>query len=186
MSDPQLVRSAQAGVRRAFHTLLLRHQDRIYRLAIRLCRNPADAEEICQETFTRAFRSLGAFHGDSSFVTWLYRIAVNEALMRKRAFCRRPTESTEVVWRHGEEVASDDAGADDLLDWKVRTERVLAALARLDVANRTALVLRDLEELSAEDAARVLGVSPETVRQRAHRARLQLRVDLRDLADPGG
>jgi RNA polymerase sigma-70 factor (ECF subfamily) len=141
-----------------------------------MSRNDADAEEITQETFLRCFRSLDSFHGDSRFGTWLYRVAMNEALMRLRAERRRPTQSLE-----GVQALAGDPSADDLVDDKRLLERVREALGRIDEARRAALVLRDLEELSAEEAGEILGVSPETVRQRAHRARLELCASLADV-----
>jgi RNA polymerase sigma-70 factor (ECF subfamily) len=167
--------------------LVARHQDRVYRLAIRMSRNESDAEEIAQETFLLAYRAIGAFQGESRFSTWLYRIAVNEVLMRRRAASRRPLPllETSAPSDHAELVAAEDGeppdGADELVDRKRLARRVRAALGLLEEAQRTALVLRDLEELSAEEAAEILGVSPGVVRQRAHRARLKLRQELGDL-----
>jgi len=184
-SDEALAARAGAGVRGAFDALLVRYQHRIYRLAVRMCHNAADAEEICQETFYLAYRAIRSFHGDARFGTWLYRIAINQALMRQRAAQRRPVQSLELV---GERAPAATLGepverVDDLLDRKRLTECVLAALGRLDESHRAALVLHDLEELSAEEVAEVLGVTPDAVRQRAHRARLELRAELRELRE---
>src|ERR1019366_6632585 len=127
--------------------------------------------------------------GESLFRTWLYRIAVNQALMHLRAARRRPVQSLGVValWGGGEGSAMAGAepleGADDLVDQKNLVERVRGALTQLDESHRAALVLRDLEGLSSEEAAEVLGISPDAVRQRAHRARLRLRELLREVVD---
>ncbi len=185
-SDEVLAADARDGSRAAFATLVARYQDRVYRLALRMCHNPADAEEIAQESFILAHRGIGTFHGDSRFSTWLYRIAVNQVLMTRRASRRRPARSLEITNHdRGWPVASSSGepveGADELLHQKILTQRVRTALARLDDAHRAAIVLRDLEELSAEEAGEILGVSAETVRQRAHRARLKLRELLVDL-----
>ena len=151
--------------------------------------NASDAEEITQETFLRAHRGIGSFHGESLFRTWLYRIAVNQALMHRRAARRRPVQSLEVVAPCGGGEGSAMAGAeplegaDDLVDQKNLVERVRGALTQLDQSHRAALVLRDLEGLSSEEAAEVLGISPDAVRQRAHRARLRLRELLREVID---
>lgn len=180
VSDESLVARARAGARGAFDALVARHERRIYRLAIRMSHNPADAEEIAQETFLHAHRSLATFEGGSRFATWLYRIAVNEALMRRRAAQRRPTDSLDELLRaRGDGVvygrSPPAAAADALLDEKSLAEAVRQALAELDDSQRAALVLRDLEGLSSEEAASVLGLTPATVRQRAHRARLRLK-----------
>jgi len=184
-SDESLARRAQNGEHAAFVVLVARWGDRIHRLAMRMSRNPSDAEEIVQETFLRAHRAIRWFQGESRFGTWLYRIAMNEALMRRRAAKRRPTESLEALLpRFGDVGLADESaaeGADVLADRHEASLRVREALAELDEPQRAALVLRDLEEMSAEEAAEILGVSPEAVRQRAHRARLKLRERLADL-----
>jgi RNA polymerase sigma-70 factor (ECF subfamily) len=181
VSDEILAARARDGARSAFMELVVRHQDRVYRLALRMCRNEADAEEIAQETMLLAHRGITSFHGESRFATWLYRIAVNQVLMRRRGARRRPLQSIETAIAEGRSdpvVAAGGEppeGADELLDRKMRARRVRAALASLDEPHRVALVLRDLEELSAEEAGEILGISPDAVRQRAHRARLRLR-----------
>jgi len=184
-SDESLAARARCGERAAFVALVTRYQDRIYRLALRMSRNASDAEEIVQETFLRAHGGIASFHGESRFGTWLYRIAVNQALMLRRAAKRRPTSSIEVLSPEVQDVglprSSPSDGADDLLQEKRLTQRAHEALQALDEHQRAAVVLRDLEELSAEEAAAVLGISAEAVRQRAHRGRLKLRDSLRDL-----
>ncbi|HEY3820138.1 MAG TPA: sigma-70 family RNA polymerase sigma factor [Polyangiaceae bacterium] len=161
--------------------LVTRYQDRVYRLALRMSRNEADAEEIVQETLLLAHRSIATFHGDSRFATWLYRIAINQALMRRRAARRRPVQSIEISpWPAGAEPyasASDEPpeGTDDLVHQKLLAQQVRLALVQLEEGQRAALVLCDLEELSSDEAAEILAITPAAVRQRAHRARLRLR-----------
>jgi len=188
-SDESLARRAQNGEHAAFVVLVARWGDRIHRLATRMSHNPSDAEEIVQETFLRAHRAIQWFQGESRFGTWLYRIAMNEALMRRRAAKRRPTESLDALLpRFGDVGLAGDTmaeGADVLADRHAASLRVRQALAELDESQRAALVLRDLEEKTAEEAAEILGVSPEAVRQRAHRARLKLRDKLADLLAEG-
>ena len=180
VSDEALAARARGGARSAFATLVERHQDRVYRLALRIAHNPGDAEEIAQETFLLAYRGIGSFHGDARFSTWLYRIACNQALMRRRSARRHPVQSLEVSSQADERFLATVGGdipehADDLVDGKALAERVRSALSQLDEAHRSALVLRDLEGLPSEQAAEILGISADAVRQRAHRARLQLR-----------
>ena len=185
MSDEALAARAGDGSRSAFAALVARYQDRIYRLAMRMSRNPSDAEEITQETFLLAHRGIASFHGDARFGTWLYRVAIDQALMLRRAAKRRPAQSLDAMGPDGGDVdmTPDVAaeGADDLVHRKHITERAYRALSRLDEAHRVAVVLRDLEGLSADEAADVIGISPDAVRQRAHRARLKLREELRDV-----
>jgi RNA polymerase sigma-70 factor (ECF subfamily) len=188
-SDETLAARSRDGASSAFAVLVSRYQERIYRLVARMSGNASDAEEITQETFLRAHRGIGSFRGESLFRTWLYRIALNQALMHKRAARRRPQQSLEVVapWGGDEDSAMAGTepleGADDLVDQKNLVERVRGALTQLDESHRAALVLRDLEGLSSEEAAEVLGISPNAVRQRAHRARLGLRELLREVVD---
>jgi RNA polymerase sigma-70 factor (ECF subfamily) len=184
-SDELLASRARDGARSAFAELMARHQDRVYRVAFRMARNASDAEEITQETFLHAYRGIASFEGGSRFRTWLYRIAVNQALMLMRSARRRPQQALDASPPMSvlatSALAEAPDGADDLSDRKALVERVRAAIAQLDDGQRAALVLRDLEQLSAEETAVILGTTPEVVRQRAHRARLKLRERLCDL-----
>ena len=183
MNDEALARRAAAGDRDAFALLVDRHQERVYRLALRLTRAPADAEEVLQDTFLRAYRSLGGFRGEAKFSTWLFRIATNAARMLQRGRSRRPTEPLDAYLprfdrqgRHARDVDHGRAAAaDDLLDRRRLARRAGAALERLPERYRTPFVLRDLEEMPTREVAAILSVSPEVVRQRVHRARLMLR-----------
>jgi len=151
---------------------------------MRMCRHAADAEDVAQGTFAHAYRAIASFRGESKFTTWLYRIVLNEALMQRRTEKRRPSESFDALLESEVDLSAIQAGsdermgADELIDRKVLTLRVMAALASLDEHHRAALVLRDLEELSAEESAKILGVGADVVRQRAHRARRMLREQL--------
>ena len=182
LDDEALAERARAGDDAAFAVLVEGYQERIYRLALRLSSNPSDAEEVLQETFLQAWRKIDTFRGDARFGTWLYRIATNTALMRKRAARRRPTESLEALLPQFDEsglLADLDyqrsARADELLERAELAQRAREALDLLDENYRAAFVLRDLEEMSTEEAAQVLEITPEAVRQRLHRARLMVR-----------
>jgi RNA polymerase sigma-70 factor (ECF subfamily) len=182
LEDEPLAERARAGDDTAFAALVARYQERVYRLALRLSSNPSDAEEVLQEAFFQAWRKIDTFRGDARFGTWLYRIATNTALMRKRAVRRRPTESLEALLPQFEEsglLADLDyqrsARADELLERAELAQRAREALDLLDENYRAVFVLRDLEEMSTEEAAQVLEITPEAVRQRLHRARLMVR-----------
>src|ERR1019366_4423147 len=129
-SDETLAVRSRDGASSAFAGLVSRYQERIYRLVARMSGNASDAEEITQETFLRALRGIGSFHGESLFRTWLYRIAVNQALMHLRAARGRPGQSLGVVALGGGGEGSAMAGAeplegaDDLVDQKNLVERV--------------------------------------------------------------
>jgi RNA polymerase sigma-70 factor (ECF subfamily) len=184
-SDEMLAERARAGSANAFVILVARYRDRIYRVAIRMSRNASDAEEVVQDTFLRAHSAIGAFRGESRFATWLYRIAVNSVRMRQRTARRRPAELLAGVSAHALEsttaLTQAHQGPEALVDSKTVTRRVREALDQLDEDQRAAIVLRDLEELTAAEAAQILGVSMDVVRQRAHRGRLTLRTLLADL-----
>jgi len=182
LDDEALAERARAGDDTAFAALVERYQERVYRLALRLSSNASDAEEILQDTFLQAWRKIDTFRGEARFGTWLYRIATNMALMRKRAARRRPAESLEALLPQFDEsglLADLDyqrsAGADELLERAELAQSAREALDLLDENYRTVFVLRDLEEMSTEEAARVLEITPEAVRQRLHRARLMVR-----------
>jgi RNA polymerase sigma-70 factor, ECF subfamily len=164
-----------------------RHSSRAYRLAQRFTRTAADAEEVVQDAFVQMFRGLASFRGEARFTSWLYRVVTNAALMHAR---RSPkTESLDdYLPRFGPDGvhARLDVSADlpPLPDeTAARAElrdRVLDVLASLPEGQRAAFVLRDLEELTSEEVADVLGIDAAAVRQRVHRARLILRGALRE------
>jgi RNA polymerase sigma-70 factor (ECF subfamily) len=188
-SDETLAARAAAGDDSAFEAIVERFQARVYRLACRLT-SDTEAPDVLQETFLQVYRHLPSFRGESRFGTWLYRIASNAALMRRRASARRPAEPLEVFLprfdAQGQHVTTPAelqvaSRADELLDRQVLAAKARDGLARLPDLYREAFVLRDLEELSTAEVAHALGVEPATVRQRVHRARLMLRGYLSDL-----
>ncbi len=182
-SDEALARRAMAGDLAAFETLVGRHQEQVYRLSRRLTGSPADAEEVVQETFLRAYRRLRSFRSEAKFSTWLFRIATNAARMLHRGRARHPTEPLDDYLprfdRQGRHARDADharaADADWLLDRARLARHARSALERLPEAYRIPFVLRDLEEIPTADVAAVLGISHALVRQRVHRARLMLR-----------
>jgi RNA polymerase sigma-70 factor, ECF subfamily len=182
LDDEALAERARAGDDTAFTARVDRYQERVYRLAMRLSSSPSDAEEVLQDTFLKAWRKIDTFRGEAHFGTWLYRIATNTALMRQRAASRRPAESLEAFLPQFEEsglLADLDyqrsARADEMLERAELTQRAREAIDLLEQNYRAVFVLRDLEEMSTEEAAQVLEITPEAVRQRLHRARLMVR-----------
>ena len=189
-TDEALAARAAAGDDTAFETLVARYQHRVFRLACRLA-GETDAPDVLQDTFLQVYRHLPAFRGDSRFSTWLYRIATNAGLMHRRARRRRPAGSLDAflprfdadgTLEQTPEALRMASRVDELLDRHTLADRAHAAIERLPDLYREAFVLRDLEELSTADVAQVLGVSPATVRQRVHRARLMVRGYLSELA----
>lgn len=190
-SDETLAAQAAAGDDSAFEEIVRRYQARVFRLACRLT-SDTDAPDVLQETFLQVYRHLRAFRGESQFGTWLYRIASNAALMHRRTRARHPAESLDVFLPRfdadGRHVATPGelqvaSRADELLDRQFLAEKARDVIARLPDIYRDAFVLRDLEDLSTADVARILGVEPAAVRQRVHRARLMLRGYLSHLVE---
>ena len=161
--------------RAAFERLIEEYADRIYNVALRITGNRADAEDSMQEAFLSAYRAWSAFRGQSSPATWLYRIAVNEALMRVRA--RRPVEYlTELL--HDVEVVDWSVDLLESAHRAERQERLLEGISLLEPDYRAALVLRDIDGLSTAEAADALEISEQALKSRLHRARALLRQHL--------
>jgi RNA polymerase sigma-70 factor (ECF subfamily) len=188
--DEALAARAATGDAAALEELVMRHQERVYRLALRLTGDPSDAADVLQETFLSVCRHLDGFRGAARFSTWLYRIAANAALMHRRARARRPTESLERFLPSfdgaGRHAATPEAlqmvcHVEELLDRRLLAERAREGLERLPEGHRAAFVLRDLEELPTAEVGEILGLAPAAVRQRVHRARLLLRGYLNEL-----
>jgi RNA polymerase sigma-70 factor (ECF subfamily) len=176
-----LVAAARRGETAAFEELVNRYESKILRLTKNITGNQEDAEDAMQDAFLKAYAHLDGFQGDSRFYTWLVRIAANEALMRLRK--RRPQVSLD------EPVAVDtDFLPRELEDWRPSPEREYAqaelqkiltdVIDQLQPEDRIVLVLRDLEELSAQEVAEALGISATAVKSRLWRARLKLRQNL--------
>src|SRR5271154_6378042 len=155
VSDLSLVRRVQRGDKGAFDALVLKYQHKLVKLVMRYVRNPAEAEDIAQEAFIKAYRALPQFRGDSAFYTWLYRIAINTAKNAVVARDRNPvdfdldmTNNDESYEMQGRLKDSETPEALVLTD-EIRTT-VNAAIANLPDDLRTAIVLRELEGLSYE------------------------------------
>lgn len=182
-SDPQWLARLRAGDKAACAECIERHSPGVYRLALRLTRNPAEAEDVVQETFLNAFKAIGSFEGRSELGTWLYRIAYNAAMGRLRRK-RLDTVAVEQV------TAPDDSlpVPRQLFDWCCLPEpdfhttearaQMEAAIAELPEKLKVVFVMRELEGLSTQETADALGTSLEVVKTRLHRARLWLRERL--------
>ncbi|MGH2985851.1 MAG: RNA polymerase sigma factor [Solirubrobacterales bacterium] len=174
-SEPEaaLVERARGGDRPAFEELVRRHADHLYAVVVRFVADGGEAEEVTQEAFLRAWRSIGRFEGRSRFFTWLYRIGINEA---KRRAARRPPATV---------VSLDDEPIPEAPDWSEAPEtrmrqhdlrRVLEdAIRALPIEYRAPLILRDVEGLSTEEAAEVTELGEAAFKSRLHRGRLAVR-----------
>jgi len=174
--DEALVRRALVGELAAFEELVLRHRDVVYRVATRIV-GDADADDVCQDSFLRAFNRLGSFRGESPFRAWLLRITHNTALnLLARRQRLQPVESTgeepgAVRWEGG---PPPDPTPIEQLEISERRERLAAKLGLLSPAHRAVLALRDLEGLSYEEIAQVTETPLGSVKGRLHRARGEL------------
>lgn len=178
--DVELVRESCAGNREAFDTLVLRYERRLYRTALGITANTADAEEVVQETFLRAFEHLDQFRGDAKFQTWLTQIVLNTARMKLRKNHANLWESLDEpqVTEEGvlpREVAEWRENPEQKLSRKELEELLHQALHGLPPGYREVVVLRDVQLLSTQETAKLLGLSIANVKTRLLRARLQLR-----------
>lgn len=189
-SDVELVQRTVAGDQRAYGLLVLKYQRRIQRLIGRMVRDVDLVEDICQETFIRAYRALHQFRGDAQFYTWLYRIAVNTAKKFLLELKNDPTVSEsflanddddETSWRKYEPTAED--GPESILAAKEIAAVVNAAMDDLSADLRQAVVLREIEGLSYEEIAAAMNCPVGTVRSRIFRAREAISARVRPLLD---
>lgn len=177
-ADYELVQRFVGGDTDAFSELMEAHEDRVFGICLRMLRDREAALDATQETFITVFRKVDGFAGKSAFSTWLYRVAVNTCYDALRRGKRRRTEPLP------EERVVMDPGAAAELESAEDRPAIEAALARLSVEFRTAVVLVDMEGLAIGTAAELLGVPPGTVKSRVFRGRRQLAEILGNQAAP--
>jgi RNA polymerase sigma-70 factor, ECF subfamily len=173
-SDAELVAAHVGGDPEAFSTLVRRHRDRLWAVALRTLGDPEEAADAVQEALISAFRNAASFRGEAAVTTWLHRIVVNACLDRVRRRQARPT----VPLADREVAQPRDEHAVTELQLDVR-----AALARLPEPQRLALVLVDMEDLPVAEAARLLGVAEGTIKSRCARGRMAIAQHLRSAAE---
>jgi RNA polymerase sigma-70 factor (ECF subfamily) len=192
--DLELVRRAQAGELDAFETLTLRHEQRVYSLALRMLRQEQDAEDVTQQAFLSAMQNLAGFRGEASFSTWLLRIATHAALKVIRKRKGLATVSLEEA-TEGTDDSEFIPHPEYIADWRQSPEQLVhnheikrlldEALGQLDEKHRMVFLLRDVEGLSVKETAEALDLTEANTKVRLLRARLQLRELLtRTLGDP--
>jgi len=185
--DEVLVARARARDEAAFEELVARYEDKLYRLAMRFARNETDAQEILQDAFLSAWRNLPSFEGRAQFGSWMYRVTVNAALMLLRSRSRHPevavdeiepTASNQAVAEGGQMMRANSDWTqqpDEQLQSEELRKHIQISVDALPDGLRTVFLLRDVEEISTEDTAEILGLSVPAVKTRLHRARLALR-----------
>ena len=185
--DTELVRKAAAGDSDAFEQLVLSYEKPIYNLCLRMCGNADDAMDLTQETFLKAWRSLGSFRADAAFSTWLYRLCSNLCIDHLRREQKRKVLPLQVEDSDGDErpldVPDPAAGPEERLSAQEDRQQVAAALQSLEPEYREALTLRVLHDLSYADIAAVLQVREGTVKSRIARAREKMREAMQKLGN---
>jgi RNA polymerase sigma-70 factor (ECF subfamily) len=182
--DLELVSRTRAGDRAAFDELVNRHAAKVFRLARHITRNDAEAEDVLQDAFYKAYTRLDQFNAEAQFYTWLVRIAVNEALMRlrKRRTSKTVSLDAELETADGSiprEAESPDDNPEQEYSRDETRKLLEQAIDSLDEGYRTVFVLRDVEGLSTQETADMLKLSISAVKSRLLRARLQLRDKLK-------
>jgi len=180
--DDELVKVAQGGENRAFDELVRRYQDKVYRLCYKILRQEDDAAEALQDAFLSAYRGLKNFKAESTFSTWLYRIATNASLMKYR---KRRDKHVSLDQSQNQD---DEAEPLQLTDWSAQPpEELLTAemrevmaesIQRLPPELYEVFVMRDIREMSNAEVGKELGLSVAAVKSRLHRARIALRERL--------
>lgn len=184
LDDAALVAAARAGGPDAFEPLVRRHQRRVYSIARRMLDDPHEAEEVAQETFVRAYQSLGSFRGTAQWSTWLLSITINLCRNRRRWWARRRARIVQSldappVHEHDDDAPPDEPAdhgpspAEQVMAGEQR-QLLLGALQLLDATDRQVIVLRDVEALSYDAIAQTLGCPAGTVKSRLSRARARL------------
>jgi RNA polymerase sigma-70 factor, ECF subfamily len=188
--NEEFLTALQNGAEEAYEELLRRYQQPVYNLIFRLMADPTDAADVVQEVFLKVFRNIGSFRGQSSLRTWIYRIGVNEAYNHRRWFCRHRKqevglEDDDEGCRKYQDTLTDHGRSPFELAANRETHALVEeAMLKLNPVFRTAVVLRDIEDLSYEEIAEILQVSLGTVKSRILRGREALRKILAGRLQP--
>ena len=181
--DGGLVERWQAGDREAFEVLVRRHERRVFRLLYRMLGSREEAEDVSQETFLNLHRHGRRFRRESRFSTFLYRVAANAALNRRRSLGRERSRMDALATRQavGESLPETPRDPEGAAERREQSRRVQQAISSLPERLRLPLVLFDIEGLAYSEISRVAGIPEGTVKSRIHRARQALRQELGDL-----
>ena len=183
-SDMEIVRRVQAGDVAAFDRLILKYRERLYGIIYHMTSNREDAADLAQDSFIKAFQSINRFGGQSSFFTWLYRIAVNSTLSHLRKgrlrsfFSLERVDSDEPVSRESIDALTDKTGADRDAFVHELQEKLNDAMQKLSIKHRTVVTLFEIDGLSHQEIAEVMDCSVGTVRSRLHYAKQLLQSEL--------
>lgn len=181
--DLELLQAAKAGDRAALDELLARHEQQIYRCGLRMCGNESDARDILQETLTAAFRSLGDYRGEGALSTWLYQIARSFCIKAHRRRVGEPSHTLPLEGAAAQAVPAESSAPDERAQAQEMGHIIQAAMLALPDNAREVIILRDVEGLSASEAAAVIGIDVPALKSRLHRARMELRSHLSALLE---
>lgn len=179
--DQQLLERARSGERDALEELLERHQSRLYRFGMKMCRDPEDAKDVLQDTMLSVARNVRDFRGGSSISTWLYTIARSFCIKKRRQSKFAPKGGAAPLDGEAARIVDPSSPADEALASKQVEQALEEAIGALEPMYREVLLLRDVEGLTAPEVARVTGASVQAVKSRLHRARLAVRAHLAPL-----
>lgn len=183
VTDTELVDRARKGDASALEQLLSRHEQTIYRFGLRMCGNEDDARDVLQETLLAAFKNLASFRGDARLSTWLYQVARSFCIKHRRLREGEPAVHEPMELREVKSLATEGSAPDLAVHAREVGQVIQVAMSTLPEPYREALVLRDIEGLSAEDAAEVVGIEVGALKSRLHRARMQLKQSLANVLE---
>lgn len=176
--ERSLIDGVRAGNREALDALLGSVEGRVLRYAMRMCRDPEDAKDVLQDTLVEVTRSIGDFRGDAALSTWLFTVARSACAKKRRKSKFAPGELVSIDASASaavRELASDERTPEVQASDRELGQAIEAAIGALEPGQREVLLLRDVEGLSAKEVASVMGLSPEAVKSRLHRARVEVR-----------
>jgi RNA polymerase sigma-70 factor (ECF subfamily) len=187
MEDIELITVFKAGDKTAFDTLVLRHKDMVFNLCYRFLGDFQDANDTAQDVFIKAYKALKRFRAESSFSTWIYRIALNTCKNRIKSLEHRYWEQTRSLDNPGKsgndnppmEIADDSPSPPEALESKERSMIIQKAIHSLPKAKKEMVLLRDMEGLSYEEIMNITGLNIGTVKSKIARARSDLREKLK-------
>jgi RNA polymerase sigma-70 factor (ECF subfamily) len=184
-TDEELLQAARAGDDAALEALLTRHERQIFRFGLRMCGNEEDARDVLQETLLAAFKGMHQFRGDAQLSTWLYQVARSFCTKARRRGAGEPPHHESLEGADARAVSAPASGPDDRAHAREMARVLQEALLALPESQREVVLLRDVEGLSAEEAAKVVGIEVPALKSRLHRARLAMQERIAALLGGG-
>ena len=175
-TDEELLEAAREGDDEALEALLARHEQKVFRFGLRMCGNEEDARDVLQETLLAAFKGVQQFRGEAQLSTWLYQVARSFCTKARRRGAGEPPQHESIEGAVARGVTAPAAGPEDVAHAREMARVLQEALLALPESQREVVLLRDVEGLSAEEAARVVGVEVPALKSRLHRARAAMQA----------